>query len=152
HPDVDLLSFTGSTATGRKIMELSGRSNGKPLLLECGGKSPQVVFGDVDDLDSVADATVLSVLWNQGQVCSARTRLIVQKHIKDALLDKVIRRVSQYVPGDPLEEATTFGPLASATQRDRVKAYIEQGLKAGAKAVLHGRIQESGGCYVSPTI
>lgn len=152
HPDVDLLSFTGSTATGRKLMELSGRSNGKPLLLECGGKSPQVVFDDVSDLDSVADAIVQSVLWNQGQVCSARTRFIAHEQIKDILLEKIICRARRYRPGDPLDDATTFGPLASPIQRDRVKAYIEQGLKAGAEAVLRGEIQEKGGCNVSPTI
>jgi acyl-CoA reductase-like NAD-dependent aldehyde dehydrogenase len=152
HPGVDLISFTGSTATGRKIMELCGRSNGKPLLLECGGKSPQVVFDDAEDLDAVAEATVQGVLWNQGQVCSAHTRLIVQEELKDAVLDKVIRRVSQYRPDDPLKETTTFGPLASPAQRDRVKAYVQQGLEAGAEAVLKGTIQEEGGCYVSPTI
>lgn len=152
HPDVDLLSFTGSTVTGRKVMEMAGRSNGKPLLLECGGKSPQVVFNDIVDLDSVAQATVRSVLWNQGQVCSAHTRLIVHGEIKNALLEKVIRLASQYRPSDPLDETTTFGPLASPKQRDRVKAYIEQGIRAGAEAVLKGAIRESGGCYVSPTI
>jgi acyl-CoA reductase-like NAD-dependent aldehyde dehydrogenase len=152
HPDVDLLSFTGSTVTGRKLLELSGRSNGKPVLLECGGKSPQVVFDDVSDLDRVADAAVESVLWNQGQVCSARTRLLVHAKVKDLLLKKIVGRARQYRPGDPLDEATTFGPLASPTQRDRVKAYIEQGINAGAEAVLLGAIQETGGCYVSPTI
>lgn len=152
HPDVDLLSFTGWTGTGRKIMELAGRSNGKPLLLECGGKSSQVVFDDVTDLDSVADATVRSALWSQGQVCSAHTRLIVHERIKSALLDRVIDRASRHRPGDPLEEATSFGPLASPAQRDRVKAYVEQGIKAGAKAVLKGAIQDEGGCYVSPTV
>jgi acyl-CoA reductase-like NAD-dependent aldehyde dehydrogenase len=152
HPDVNLISFTGSTKTGRRIMELSGRSNGKPLLLECGGKSPQVVFDDVTSLDAVADAAVQSVLWNQGQVCSAHTRLIVHEDIKAELLEKVVLRASQYHPGDPLDDATTFGPLASPIQRDRVKAYIEQGLEAGARAVLRGEIQEQGGCYVSPTI
>jgi acyl-CoA reductase-like NAD-dependent aldehyde dehydrogenase len=152
HPDVNLLSFTGSTATGRKIMELSGRSNGKPLLLECGGKSPQVVFNDVENLDAVADAIVQSVLWNQGQVCSAHTRLIVHEQIKDAVLDKIVSRACHYKPADPLDETTTFGPLASPAQRDRVKAYIEQGLRAGARALLMGAIQESDGCYISPTI
>jgi len=152
HPDVDLLSFTGSTVTGRKLLELSGRSNGKPVLLECGGKSPQVVFDDVSDLDRVADATVESVVWNQGQVCSARTRLLVHAKVKDALLEKIIRRARQYEPGDPLDEATSFGPLASPAQRDRVKGYIEQGINAGAEAVLRGAIQETRGCYVAPTI
>ncbi|HEY4214135.1 MAG TPA: aldehyde dehydrogenase family protein [Steroidobacteraceae bacterium] len=152
HRDVDLISFTGSTVTGRKILELSGRSNAKPMLLECGGKSPQVVFGDVDNLDYVAEAVVQSILWNQGQVCSAHTRLIVREEIKEALLEKIIRRATGYLPSDPLDETTAFGPLASPGQRDRVKAYIEQGLKAGAEAVLKGTIKECGGCYVSPTI
>lgn len=152
HPDVDLISFTGSTVTGRKVMELAGRSNGKSLLLECGGKSPQIVFNDVDDLDSVAEATVRSVLWNQGQVCSAHTRLIVQRRMKDALVKEVVRRASKCRPGDPLDETTTFGPLASPAQRDRVKAYIERGLDAGAEAILRGEVRESNGCYVSPTI
>lgn len=130
-------------------MELSGRSNGKPLLLECGGKLPQVIFNDVDDLDSVADATVQSVLWNQGQVCSARTRLIVHERIKDTLLDRIVNRVSRCQPGDPLDGAATFGPLASPTQRDRVKTCVEQGLKAGAEAVLMGAIQgDPGGLCV----
>ena len=152
HPEIDLLSFTGSTLTGRKLLELSGRSNGKPVLLECGGKSPQVVFEDASDLDRVADATVESVLWNQGQVCSARTRLLVHSSIKNALLGKIIDRARRYEPGDPLMDATTFGPLASPMQRDRVKSYVQQGIKAGAAAVLKGSIQETGGCYVSPTI
>lgn len=152
HRDVDLLSFTGSTATGRRIMELAGRSNGKPLLLECGGKSPHVVFNDVDNLDKVADAVVQSVLWNQGQVCTAHTRLLVHQGMKSTLLEKVVERAQRCLPGDPLDEKTTFGPLASPTQRDRVKSYIEQGLKDGANALLKGPIRETGGCYVSPTI
>ena len=152
HPDVDFLSFTGSTATARKLLELSARSNGKPLLLECGGKSPQVVFDDFTDLDAVADATAKGFLWNQGQVCSAHTRLIVHESIKDALLRKIIDRTHDYRPSDPLDEKTIFGPLASGGQRDRVKNYVEQGLKAGAVPVLKGAVQEAGGCFVSPTI
>lgn len=152
HPDVDLLSFTGSTATGRKIMELAARSNGKPLLLECGGKSPHVVFGDADNLDKVADVVVQGFLWNQGQVCSAHTRLIAHHTIKGALLEKVVSRASCHRPADPLDETTTFGPLASPAQRDRVRSFVEQGIKEGADAVLKGPIRESGGCYVAPTV
>jgi acyl-CoA reductase-like NAD-dependent aldehyde dehydrogenase len=152
HVDVDMLSFTGSTTTGRRIMEMCARSNGKPLLLECGGKNPQVVFDDVANLDTVADATVQSFLWNQGQVCGAHTRLIVHENVKDALLKKLIDRANKYQQGDPLKESTNFGPLASPVQRDRVKRYIEAGLRAGADAVLKGKIQETGGCYVSPTV
>lgn len=152
HMDVDMISFTGSTATGRRIMESCGRSNGKPLLLECGGKTPQIVFDEIEDLGSVAEAVVQGFVWNQGQVCMSGTRLLVQETVKERLLEKVIGRAKQVVPGDPLVETTTFGPLASPGQRVRVKSYIQQGLKAGAVAVLKGEIRESGGCYVSPTI
>lgn len=152
HPDVDLLTFTGSTLTGRRIMELSGRSNGKPLLLECGGKCPQVIFSDVDNLDRVADTVVQSAFWNQGQVCSARTRVLVQGQIKDPLLEKIVERASRYRPANPLEDTTDFGSLASPAQRHRVKGFVEQGLQAGAEAVLRGTFQERGGCFVSPTI
>ena len=152
HPDVDLLSFTGSTATGRKIMEMAGRSNGKPVLLECGGKSPELVFDDVDDLDAVAASVVRNILWNQGQVCGAQTRLIVHESRRASLLGKVVDLARQCEPGEPLDERTTFGPLASSAQRDRVKSYIEQGLRDGAHAALRGKIQASGGCYVAPTI
>lgn len=152
HPEVDLLTFTGSTSTGRKIMELSGRSNGKPLLMECGGKSPQVVFEDVADLDRVADAAVQAIVRNQGQVCMAHTRLIAQESVKGLLLERIVSRARRYCPGDPLDETTTFGPLASPAQRDRVKDYVKQGIDAGARPVLKGDIQESGGCYVAPTI
>ena len=152
HPDVDMLSFTGSTTTGRKIMELCGRANGKPLLLECGGKSPQVVFNDVDDLEAVAEAIVQSAFANQGQVCSAHTRVVVHDSIKDSLLDKIVARARTCQPGDPLDETTSFGPLASPSQRDRVKGYIERGLQAGARAVLKGSVQENNGCYISPTV
>jgi len=152
HRDINLLSFTGSTATGQKLAEAAARKSLKPLLLECGGKSPQIVFADVDNLDAVADATVNWVLWNQGQVCSAHTRLIVQDAIKEALLEKVVTRAAQRVPGDPLDESTTFGPLAGPDQRKRVKGYIERGLEAGAVPVLKGTVQEEGGCYVSATI
>jgi acyl-CoA reductase-like NAD-dependent aldehyde dehydrogenase len=152
HADVNLLSFTGSTATGRRIMEFAARSNGKPVLLECGGKSPQLVFEDASDLDVVAEATASSFLANQGQVCSARTRLIVHARLKDALVDRIVKIARKRVPGDPLDENTSFGPLASPLQRDRVKAYIEQGIRDGAVPVLKGAIRASGGCYVSPTV
>lgn len=152
HEGVDLLSFTGSTATGRRLLELSGRSNGKPVLLECGGKSPQIVFDDVLDIDAVASSVLHSAWWNQGQLCVARTRLLVQDGIKDVLMEKVLARTSRYVPADPMDEATTFGPLASPAQRARVKRYIEHGIAQGADAVLKGAIQDAEGCYVAPTI
>lgn len=154
HSDVDLLTFTGSTRTGRHLMTLAGQSNGKPLLLECGGKSPHLVFDDVDDLDYIADIATQKMFWNQGQVCSALVRLIVHSSIKDRLLEKIIERTSMLEPNDPLDERTTFGALASAAQRDRVKGYIELGINEGATAVLGGlgAIKSGAGCFVSPTI
>jgi len=152
HSDVDLITFTGSTATGRRIMELSGRSTGKPLLLECGGKSPNLVFNDVEDLERVGAAIIESALRNMGQVCSARTRLLLHEDVKEPLLEQIVKRASKCRPADPLESGTAFGPLASPGQRDRVKRYVEEGVRAGAEAVLKGAIQERGGCYVSPTV
>ncbi len=154
HPDVDLLTFTGSTNTGRLLMTLAGQSNGKPLLLECGGKSPHVVFDDVENLDRIAEVAVQRMYWNQGQVCSALTRLIVHEDIKDKLLEKVITLTKELKPGDPLDEKTTFGSLASGAQRDRVKHYIELGIEEGAHPVLGGiyAVQAGPGCFVAPTI
>ena len=152
HPDVDLISFTGSTATGRKIMEYAAQSNGKPVMLECGGKSPHVVFADAANLDMVADEVVQLVVWNQGQVCAAHTRLIAHEKVKESLVERVVERACKYKPGDPLDENTTFGPLASPAQRSRVKSFIDRGLEAGAVAVLKGEIWSSGGCYVCPTV
>ena len=152
HSDVDLLSFTGSTITGRKVMELAARSNGKPVILECGGKSPQIVFDDVDDMDLIAEMTTRGAFWNQGQVCSAHTRLIVHERIKDRLMERILELARAYQIGDPWDEETSYGPLASPGHRDRVKAYVEQGIEMGAEAVLRGEIWETGGCYVLPTI
>jgi acyl-CoA reductase-like NAD-dependent aldehyde dehydrogenase len=133
-------------------MELAGGSNAKPLLLECGGKSPQIVFSDADGVDVVADAIIQSILWNGGQVCGAHSRLLVHESLKDMLLELIVQRAVEWRPGDPLNDKTTFGPLASPSQRDRVKRYIHQGIEAGANAILKGSVQETGGCYVSPTI
>lgn len=154
HPDVDLLTFTGSTNTGRLLMTLAGQSNGKPLLLECGGKSPHVVFDDVDNLSLIAEVAVQRMYWNQGQVCSALTRLIVHESIKEELLKKIIKLTKELKPGDPLDEKTTFGSLASADQRDRVKHYIELGIDEGAHPVLGGMdsVHKGPGCFVSPII
>src|SRR5262249_19867964 len=101
---------------------------------------------------AVADAVVQGVLWNQGQVCSAHTRLIVHEGIRDELVRRIISRVGHHQPGDPLDEASTFGPLAGPARRDRVRAYIEQGTRSGGRRVLEGTIPETGGCYVGPTI
>lgn len=153
HMDVDLLTFTGSTATGKRLLELSGQSNMKRLILECGGKSPQIVFADMEDLDAIAQAVVDSITFNTGQVCVAGSRLLVERSIHDALLERVIARARKIEAGDPLDERTTFGPLASHDQLKKVRRYCEIAGNEGAVAVLSGdNSGHQNGCYWMPTI
>jgi acyl-CoA reductase-like NAD-dependent aldehyde dehydrogenase len=126
HMDVDFLSFTGSTATGLQLMQYAGQSNMKGLVLECGGKSAQVVFDDVGDLDAVADALVQNFTFNSGQVCSVHARILVADALHDRLLALLAARVDATRTGDPLDPATTLGPLASAGQFVRVTGLLEQ--------------------------
>lgn len=153
HMDVDLLTFTGSTATGRRLVTLSGQSNMKRLILECGGKSPQIVFSDTEDLDAVAAAVVGSITFNSGQVCVAGSRLLVERSIHDKLVERVVTVASQIEAGDPLDEATSFGPLASREQLDRVQRYFAAGQDEGAfAALLGGSIEGNEACYWMPTV
>ncbi|WP_168454965.1 aldehyde dehydrogenase family protein [Sphingopyxis microcysteis] len=153
HMDVDLLTFTGSTATGKRLIELSGQSNMKRLILECGGKSPQIVFADMEDLDAVAEAVVGSITFNSGQVCVAGSRLLVERSIHDLLVERVVTLASQIEAGNPLDETTNFGPLASREQHDRVRRYFAAGRDQGAVAVLPGGPTEgSDACYWMPTV
>lgn len=153
HPDIDMLSFTGSSATGRQLMVAAGQSSMKHLLLECGGKSPNIVFDDCPDLDAVADAVTARMYWNQGQVCTAGTRLLVQASIKDALLERIASRARALVPGDPFDPATRCGPLISEPHMNKVLGYIQSGIEAGARLVLGGRrIPREGGYFVETTL
>ena len=155
HNAVDLLSFTGSSATGKQLLMSAGRSNMKRLMLECGGKSPYLVFEDCpEDLDAVAANLVSRAFHNQGEVCSAGTRLLIQEGIKDRLLPKIIERAKAMVPGDPFDRATTFGALMNEAHMEKVLGYIENGRGEGAEIILGGnRVRHStGGFYVEPTI
>lgn len=154
HLDVDAVTFTGSTATGRRFLEYSARSNLKRIILECGGKNPQIVMPDAGDLDRVADNVVSAAFWNMGQNCSAGSRLIVHSSIKDALLSKIVERISKWSVGDPLDPDTMIGPLVEQAHLDKVLGYIESGCKEAKSVALNGgRVLEgSGGYYVSPVI
>ncbi len=154
HMDVNMLSFTGSTATGQRLMVAAGQSNMKKLLLECGGKSPNIVFDDCPDLETVAGAVVGKMYFNQGQVCTAGTRLLVQENIRPRLLELILARSAGMTPGHPLDPATGFGPLVSRPQMDKVLGYIQAGREAGAELLLGGRqvLADSGGYYVEPTV
>ena len=139
HPDIDLLTFTGSTANGRLLMTYAGESNGKPLVLECGGKSPQIVCADMeDDLEAVASRVVHDAFWNQGQWCAAKSRLIVESSLHDKLVEAISRIASTLIPGDPLDDKTNFGTIASATQLERIQGFVAKARQAGATAVLEG--------------
>lgn len=154
HGDVDMVTFTGSTAIGKQILQYSGQSNMKVVMAECGGKSPQIVFADGVDLDAAAGSVATLLLTNQGQICSVGSRLLVQRSVQDEVIEKIVRRCSGIVIGDAMAAQTTFGPMASAKQCARVMSYIEAAETEGAKRVLGGSrvLKETGGYFIQPTI
>jgi acyl-CoA reductase-like NAD-dependent aldehyde dehydrogenase len=154
HRDVDLITFTGSTATGKQLLIASGRSNMKRVILECGGKAPNIVFDDSPDLEAVAEAVVARAFWNQGQVCTASSRLLVQENIKADLLPLIVSRAAALAPGDPLQVDTRFGAVVSREHRQKVLGYIENGEREGARLVYRcdSPVPFESGSYVSPVI
>src|SRR5690606_31928248 len=105
HPDVDCLVFTGSTQVGKYFMQYSSQSNLKQVWLECGGKSPNLVFDDCRDLDLAAEKAAFGIFFNQGEVCSANSRLYVQRSIHDAFVERLLAKARDWLPGDPLDPA-----------------------------------------------
>ncbi|QKC94830.1 aldehyde dehydrogenase [Mesorhizobium sp. NZP2298] len=154
HMDVDCVGFTGSTEVGRYFMQYSGQSNIKRIGLELGGKSPQVVLADCDDLDAAARSVAAGIFANSGQVCNAGSRLIVEDKIKDRFLEKLLQQAAALSPADPLDPSTKLGSIVTEEQLARVMGYIEDGVAGGARIVAGGnRVrQDSGGFFVEPTI
>lgn len=154
HPDVDCLAFTGSTEVGRQFLAWSAESNLKRVLLELGGKSPQLVFPDVTDFAAIAGQVAVAIFWNMGENCSAGSRLIVHRAVKDRLLEAVLAELEAWPVGDPLDPATKIGALISRSHMDRVLAYVRAGLDEGARLVTGGEqvLRETGGYFVPPTI
>ncbi len=154
HPGVDLVTFTGSTAVGQAIVGYSSHSGLKPVVLECGGKSPNVVFSDFDDLDGVSEAIALSAFSNSGQVCSAGTRLLVQRDIYEELLEKIVAHAKKMQPDNPLDPKTRFGPLVSRKQKDRVLGYVQLGTEQGARLCTGGSQPKTLECgnFVTPAV
>lgn len=150
HPDVDKISFTGSTATGKHILQASIGTL-KKVTLELGGKSPNIIFPDAD-LDKAVEAAVKSFCGNSGQICSAGTRLLVHESIHAEMIERLVNTASKYRVGSPLDPETKLGPLISATQLERVLSYIESGKREGAKLVLGGSRIGTRGYFVEPTI
>lgn len=144
HHGVNCLAFVGSTGTGLRLMQYAGQSNMKALMLECGGKSPQIVFDDVGDIAVLADALVQGFAWNSGQVCVSGSRILVADALYDRLMPLLVERVRRARTGDPLMAQTTFGPLASAVQFGRVGAFIGN---AASTDVLVAQGQTGGGVH-----
>lgn len=153
HMDVDCLAFTGSTAVGKLFLQYSGQSNMKQVWLETGGKSPNLVFADCSDLDAAADMAAFGIFFNQGEICSANSRLLVQRDIKDALVEKLIARAAATQPGDPLDPASKMGAMVDASHTANVMRFIDAGKKSarlvcgGEQVRINGR-----GSFVQPTI
>ncbi len=135
HQDVNLIHFTGSTQVGRQLMQYAGQSNGKPMMLELGGKSPQLIFEDAAELPNLGAVLAQSAFINTGQICVAKTRLLVHENIKDHILKLIRQETKKYFTvGNPLHETTTLGPIASEKQFERVNHYLNLGGNEGAKA------------------
>ena len=153
HPDVDKVAFTGSTEVGRLIARASAESNLKRVSLELGGKSPNVVFADADLTRAVSGA-FFGIFFNQGQVCSAGSRLFVQEKVYDHALDELLKTVADTRIGPGMDPVTQMGPLVSKTQMDRVLGYIGAGNREGARMLTGGGRPKGleGGYFVEPTV
>lgn len=150
HPDVDKISFTGSTATGRKLVAASA-GNFKRLSLELGGKSPVIVLDDAD-LEMAAPAIVGGIMSNSGQACHSGSRLYAHRSIYDRLIQAVSDLASNLVVGNGLDEGTQMGPVISQAQFDRVMAYIESGVAEGCEVTTGGGRRGDVGYFIEPTI
>jgi len=153
HMDVDMIAFTGSTQVGKFFMQYSGQSNLKRVSLECGGKSPHIIMKDCPDLDQAAQAAASAIFFNQGEVCTAGSRLLVDRAIKAEFMEKLMRASARHKVGDPLDPETTMGALVEEPHMDRVIGYIDKARAEGATLKLGGeRSAGRDGYFVEPTI
>jgi aldehyde dehydrogenase (NAD+) len=154
HPGIGKISFTGSNRTGVAIMAMAAQSGLKPVTLELGGKSPQLVFADAPDLQRVAECIASSIIVNAGQTCVAGTRLIVERRAEAELLDRLCALMKQAKAGPTWQSATKLPPIISAQQGDRIDAMVRRSIESGAEALTGGRPMrcEGDGAYYEPTI
>ncbi len=143
HGDVDMVSFTGSTETGRRFLRYAADSNLKKVVLECGGKNPAIVLDDAENLDLVAEHIVNAAFWNMGENCSACSRLIVHKDIRGKLTELIQARIRDWRTGDPLDPANHLGALIDADHCKKVASYLEDGALSGGQLA---------GPYIEPTV
>ncbi len=154
HPGVDKVSFTGSTEIGKSLLRDIGDTDVKAITLELGGKSPQVVLGDVRDVEAAASGIGWGIFYNVGQTCNAGSRLVVAREVREELVARIADLGRRLAPGDPLDPATRLGALVDERQMRTVLDYVDLGQREGARLELGGRRvrEESGGFYVPPTI
>ncbi|MEZ8414237.1 aldehyde dehydrogenase family protein, partial [Vibrio splendidus] len=152
HNDIDMISFTGSTEVGRKFLEYSAQSNLKEIVLECGGKSPQIVFSDIPDMDAFIDDMLNAAFWNMGENCSCGSRLIVERTIRDQIIEKMITKMRDWKMGDPTQADTIVGPMIEQKHFDKVKSYLDKAKSEGAQLVYGGTASDEVGLFVEPTV
>jgi gamma-glutamyl-gamma-aminobutyraldehyde dehydrogenase len=154
HMGVDAIGFTGSTRTGRRMLEYASKSNLKRVYNELGGKSAFIVFDDFADLPRAARTAAGSMFFNQGESCNAPSRVLVHERVADEFVRLVAAEVPKYLPADPLDASTELGAIVDEVQMRTVLGYIEAGTAEGARLVAGGRQAraDSGGCYVEPTV
>ncbi|MCH4561607.1 aldehyde dehydrogenase [Halomonas sp. EGI 63088] len=150
--EVDCLAFTGSTGTGKQLMQYAGQSNLKRVYLECGGKSPNIIFADCRDLDRVARHAAAAIFHNQGEVCIAGSRLLVENAIREAFVERVLSCAESMQPGDPLDPASFMGAIVDEAQHRRILDYIRQGVEEGARLCAGGQAIEGQGLFIPPTV
>jgi 4-(gamma-glutamylamino)butanal dehydrogenase len=155
HEDVDLVTFTGSTEVGRHFLRYSADSNLKRIVLECGGKSPQLVMADArQDLEHVVRQLANAAFWNMGENCTCGSRIIVHSSLRDELVDALVAATAEWTVGDPLDRSSRIGPLIEPSALERVLGYIDGARAMGAKVATGGRrvLEDTGGWFVEPTI
>ncbi|MGE3874416.1 MAG: aldehyde dehydrogenase [Parvibaculaceae bacterium] len=153
HPDVRKVSFTGSTATGARIMQDAAATGPKPVTLELGGKSPMIVFEDAPDIDRIVTMLARGVVHNAGQVCTCGSRLLVERSARDQVVSKLISAMSALTPGATWLGGTTLGPIINHRQLQRIETLISQSLGGGGRVIAGGtRIENEGGAFFLPTV
>ncbi|MES2259532.1 MAG: aldehyde dehydrogenase [Pseudomonadota bacterium] len=150
HMDVSMVSFTGSTDTGRLFLHYAADSNLKRIVLECGGKNPAVVMDDAEDLDAVAQHVVNGAFWNMGENCSASSRLLVHADVKTALMERIGAHIRDWKMGNPLDPANRVGALVSKSHFDKVRSYLDQAQAEELSVVLGGGTEQD--IFVEPTV
>lgn len=152
HPDIDMVSFTGSTSVGRSVVHSSADSNFKKLGLELGGKNPIIVFADAN-LEEAADGAAFGISFNTGQCCVSSSRLIVERKIAREFEEILAAKMKKIIVGDPLDEATQIGAITTAAQNETIMSYIARGKSEGAHIVTGGEAVDLGrGSYIAPTL